>query len=158
MWSCSLSTGGQLFSHTESNSSSMFTSPSRSQVRRHSCVWKRSDDASDLMFRSAFSRRELGFLQAGSDLRECSQQRPVSDRSRGSRQELQVDIYSAFTQFQMSLSKSITNADVLLLVRPQILAMTGSVRDRPALLDLANCFTKTFGLCLSCEVFVVRFT
>lgn len=35
--------------------------------------------------------------------------------------------------------------------------MTGSVRDRPALLDLANCFTKNFGLCLSCEVFVVRF-
>uniref|UniRef100_H3CVW7 Solute carrier family 12 member 1 n=1 Tax=Tetraodon nigroviridis TaxID=99883 RepID=H3CVW7_TETNG len=38
--------------------------------------------------------------------------------------------------------------------RPQILAMTGSVRDRPALLDLANCFTKNFGLCLSCEIFV----
>ncbi|XP_003969692.1 solute carrier family 12 member 1 [Takifugu rubripes] len=38
--------------------------------------------------------------------------------------------------------------------RPQILAMTGSVRDRPALLDLANSLTKNYGLCLSCEVFV----
>uniref|UniRef100_A0A674NZL0 Solute carrier family 12 member 1 n=1 Tax=Takifugu rubripes TaxID=31033 RepID=A0A674NZL0_TAKRU len=40
--------------------------------------------------------------------------------------------------------------------RPQILAMTGSVRDRPALLDLANSLTKNYGLCLSCEVFGPR--
>ncbi|XP_033843476.1 solute carrier family 12 member 1 isoform X1 [Periophthalmus magnuspinnatus] len=38
--------------------------------------------------------------------------------------------------------------------RPQILALTASVRTRPALLDLAHSFTKTFGLCLTCEVFV----
>ncbi|KAK7912580.1 hypothetical protein WMY93_012791 [Mugilogobius chulae] len=38
--------------------------------------------------------------------------------------------------------------------RPQILALTASVRTRPALLDLAHSFTKTFGLCVTCEVFV----
>lgn len=38
--------------------------------------------------------------------------------------------------------------------RPQILALTASVRTRPALLDLAHSFSKTFGLCLTCEVFV----
>ncbi|XP_042262818.1 solute carrier family 12 member 1 [Thunnus maccoyii] len=38
--------------------------------------------------------------------------------------------------------------------RPQILALTGSARTRPALLDLAHGFSKNYGLCLSCEVFV----
>nr|AZT78967.1 sodium/hydrogen exchanger 2b [Lateolabrax maculatus] len=38
--------------------------------------------------------------------------------------------------------------------RPQILALTGSTRARPALLDLAHSFTKNYGLCLTCEVFV----
>ncbi|XP_072237016.1 solute carrier family 12 member 1 [Leuresthes tenuis] len=38
--------------------------------------------------------------------------------------------------------------------RPQILALTGSARSRPALLDLAHSFTKNYGLCLTCEVFV----
>uniref|UniRef100_A0A3Q3EQQ8 Solute carrier family 12 member 1 n=1 Tax=Kryptolebias marmoratus TaxID=37003 RepID=A0A3Q3EQQ8_KRYMA len=38
--------------------------------------------------------------------------------------------------------------------RPQILALTGSAQSRPALLDLAHCFTKNYGLCLTCEVFV----
>ncbi|XP_022058883.2 solute carrier family 12 member 1 isoform X2 [Acanthochromis polyacanthus] len=38
--------------------------------------------------------------------------------------------------------------------RPQILTLTGSPRARPALLDLAHSFTKTYGLCLTCEVFV----
>lgn len=38
--------------------------------------------------------------------------------------------------------------------RPQILALTGSARSRPALLDLSHSFTKTYGLCLTCEVFV----
>ncbi|XP_042347989.1 solute carrier family 12 member 1 [Plectropomus leopardus] len=38
--------------------------------------------------------------------------------------------------------------------RPQILALTGSARARPALLDLAHSFTKNYGLCLTCEVFV----
>uniref|UniRef100_A0A3Q3M731 Solute carrier family 12 member 1 n=1 Tax=Mastacembelus armatus TaxID=205130 RepID=A0A3Q3M731_9TELE len=38
--------------------------------------------------------------------------------------------------------------------RPQILVLTGSSRTRPALLDLAHSFTKNFGLCLVCEVFV----
>ncbi|KAM9366885.1 solute carrier family 12 member 1 [Symphorus nematophorus] len=37
--------------------------------------------------------------------------------------------------------------------RPQILALTGSTRSRPALLDLAHSFTKNYGLCLTCEVF-----
>uniref|UniRef100_A0A8C3ALX0 Solute carrier family 12 member 1 n=1 Tax=Cyclopterus lumpus TaxID=8103 RepID=A0A8C3ALX0_CYCLU len=38
--------------------------------------------------------------------------------------------------------------------RPQILAMTGSARARPALLDLAHSFSKNYGLCLTCEVIV----
>uniref|UniRef100_A0A3P9P1S3 Solute carrier family 12 member 1 n=1 Tax=Poecilia reticulata TaxID=8081 RepID=A0A3P9P1S3_POERE len=38
--------------------------------------------------------------------------------------------------------------------RPQILVLTGSVRARPALLDLAHSFSKNYGLCLSCEVLV----
>ncbi|KAK5915618.1 hypothetical protein CesoFtcFv8_001194 [Champsocephalus esox] len=38
--------------------------------------------------------------------------------------------------------------------RPQILALTGSARARPALLDLAHSFSKNYGLCLTCEVFV----
>uniref|UniRef100_A0A4W6C4G9 Solute carrier family 12 member 1 n=1 Tax=Lates calcarifer TaxID=8187 RepID=A0A4W6C4G9_LATCA len=37
--------------------------------------------------------------------------------------------------------------------RPQILALTGSARTRPALLDLAHSFSKNYGLCLTCEVF-----
>uniref|UniRef100_A0A4W6CCR7 Solute carrier family 12 member 1 n=1 Tax=Lates calcarifer TaxID=8187 RepID=A0A4W6CCR7_LATCA len=35
--------------------------------------------------------------------------------------------------------------------RPQILALTGSARTRPALLDLAHSFSKNYGLCLTCE-------
>uniref|UniRef100_A0A8C5EGI4 Solute carrier family 12 member 1 n=1 Tax=Gouania willdenowi TaxID=441366 RepID=A0A8C5EGI4_GOUWI len=38
--------------------------------------------------------------------------------------------------------------------RPQILALTGSARCRPALLDLAHSITKNYGLCITCEVFV----
>uniref|UniRef100_A0A7N6BSQ8 Solute carrier family 12 member 1 n=1 Tax=Anabas testudineus TaxID=64144 RepID=A0A7N6BSQ8_ANATE len=38
--------------------------------------------------------------------------------------------------------------------RPQMLVLTGSARTRPALLDLAHSFSKNFGLCLLCEVFV----
>ncbi|XP_041644517.1 solute carrier family 12 member 1 [Cheilinus undulatus] len=38
--------------------------------------------------------------------------------------------------------------------RPQILALAGAARTRPALLDLANSFTKTYGLCITCEIFV----
>ncbi|XP_054474326.1 solute carrier family 12 member 1 [Anoplopoma fimbria] len=38
--------------------------------------------------------------------------------------------------------------------RPQILALTGAARARPALLDLAHSFSKNYGLCLTCEVFV----
>ncbi|XP_039979474.1 solute carrier family 12 member 1 [Xiphias gladius] len=38
--------------------------------------------------------------------------------------------------------------------RPQIIALTGSARNRPALLDLAHSLSKNFGLCLTCEVFV----
>ncbi|KAG7482759.1 solute carrier family 12 member 1 [Solea senegalensis] len=38
--------------------------------------------------------------------------------------------------------------------RPQILAMMGSPKTRPALLDLAHSLSKDYGLCLSCEVFV----
>uniref|UniRef100_A0A8C5AKM9 Solute carrier family 12 member 1 n=1 Tax=Gadus morhua TaxID=8049 RepID=A0A8C5AKM9_GADMO len=38
--------------------------------------------------------------------------------------------------------------------RPQIIVLTGSVRTRPALLDLAHSLSKTYGLCLTSEVFV----
>uniref|UniRef100_A0A8D0AML2 Solute carrier family 12 member 1 n=1 Tax=Sander lucioperca TaxID=283035 RepID=A0A8D0AML2_SANLU len=38
--------------------------------------------------------------------------------------------------------------------RPQILALSGSARARPALLDLAHSLSKNYGLCLTCEVFV----
>ncbi|XP_043120729.1 solute carrier family 12 member 2-like [Puntigrus tetrazona] len=38
--------------------------------------------------------------------------------------------------------------------RPKCLVMTGSPRSRPALLDLAHSFTKNYGLCLTCEVFL----
>uniref|UniRef100_A0A3P9C1C8 Solute carrier family 12 member 1 n=1 Tax=Maylandia zebra TaxID=106582 RepID=A0A3P9C1C8_9CICH len=38
--------------------------------------------------------------------------------------------------------------------RPQILVLTGSTRSRPALLDLAHSFSKNYGLCITCEVFV----
>uniref|UniRef100_A0A3B3BV68 Solute carrier family 12 member 3 n=1 Tax=Oryzias melastigma TaxID=30732 RepID=A0A3B3BV68_ORYME len=38
--------------------------------------------------------------------------------------------------------------------RPQILTLTGSARNRPPLLDLAHSFTKNYGLCITCEVFV----
>ncbi|MEQ2170902.1 hypothetical protein GOODEAATRI_005129 [Goodea atripinnis] len=41
--------------------------------------------------------------------------------------------------------------------RPQILALTGPARVRPALLDLAHSITKNYGLCLSCEVMVVGY-
>ncbi|KAG7270042.1 hypothetical protein CRUP_036869 [Coryphaenoides rupestris] len=38
--------------------------------------------------------------------------------------------------------------------RPQIMVLTGSARTRPALLDLAHSLSKTYGLCLTSEVFV----
>uniref|UniRef100_A0A4W5PYR5 Solute carrier family 12 member 1 n=1 Tax=Hucho hucho TaxID=62062 RepID=A0A4W5PYR5_9TELE len=37
---------------------------------------------------------------------------------------------------------------------PQCIVLTGAPKNRPALLDLAHCFTKNYGLCLTCEVFV----
>ncbi|CAL8243794.1 unnamed protein product [Lota lota] len=38
--------------------------------------------------------------------------------------------------------------------RPQIMVLTGSASTRPALLDLAHSLSKTYGLCLTSEVFV----
>ncbi|MCI4378907.1 hypothetical protein PGIGA_G00221670 [Pangasianodon gigas] len=38
--------------------------------------------------------------------------------------------------------------------RPQCIVLTGPPKTRPALLDLAHSFTKNFGLCITCEVFV----
>uniref|UniRef100_A0A674ATV5 Solute carrier family 12 member 3 n=1 Tax=Salmo trutta TaxID=8032 RepID=A0A674ATV5_SALTR len=40
--------------------------------------------------------------------------------------------------------------------RPQCMVLTGAPKNRPALLDLAHCFTKNYGLCLTCEVFGPR--
>lgn len=92
--SCLLSTGGPLYLRTPSKSSSIFTSQSRSQVscvkmfgsvlvRRHG----RADGFSNL---GSPCRCELGFIQAGSDVRECDQQCLVSVECWGPRQELQV--------------------------------------------------------------------
>ncbi|XP_072551679.1 solute carrier family 12 member 1 [Salminus brasiliensis] len=38
--------------------------------------------------------------------------------------------------------------------RPQCIVLTGAPKTRPALLDLAHSFTKNYGLCITCEVFV----
>ncbi|XP_036420442.1 solute carrier family 12 member 1 [Colossoma macropomum] len=38
--------------------------------------------------------------------------------------------------------------------RPQCIVLTGAPKTRPALLDLAHSFTKNYGLCVTCEVFV----
>ncbi|KAL1007558.1 hypothetical protein UPYG_G00088350 [Umbra pygmaea] len=38
--------------------------------------------------------------------------------------------------------------------RPQCIVLTGTPKNRPALLDLAHCFTKNYGLCITCEIFV----
>ncbi|XP_017321155.1 solute carrier family 12 member 1 [Ictalurus punctatus] len=38
--------------------------------------------------------------------------------------------------------------------RPQCMVLTGPPKTRPALLDLAHSFTKNYGLCITCEVFV----
>uniref|UniRef100_A0A8C9TH58 Solute carrier family 12 member 9 n=1 Tax=Scleropages formosus TaxID=113540 RepID=A0A8C9TH58_SCLFO len=40
--------------------------------------------------------------------------------------------------------------------RPQCIVLTGAPRTRPALLDIAHSFTKGYGLCLTCQIFVVR--
>ncbi|KAI1889675.1 hypothetical protein AGOR_G00165400 [Albula goreensis] len=38
--------------------------------------------------------------------------------------------------------------------RPQCIVLTGAPKTRPALLDIAHSFSKNYGLCLSCQVFV----
>uniref|UniRef100_A0A8C9TY44 Solute carrier family 12 member 3 n=1 Tax=Scleropages formosus TaxID=113540 RepID=A0A8C9TY44_SCLFO len=38
--------------------------------------------------------------------------------------------------------------------RPQCIVLTGAPRTRPALLDIAHSFTKGYGLCLTCQIFV----
>uniref|UniRef100_A0A8C6YKW7 Solute carrier family 12 member 3 n=1 Tax=Naja naja TaxID=35670 RepID=A0A8C6YKW7_NAJNA len=40
--------------------------------------------------------------------------------------------------------------------RPQCIVLTGGPMTRPALLDIAHSFTKNNGLCLCCEVYVVK--
>lgn len=57
-------------------------------------------------------------------------------------------------QYCMCIPYSENNSHSFL--RPQILVLTGTTRTRPALLDLAHAFSKNYGLCLTCEVFVVR--
>lgn len=42
--------------------------------------------------------------------------------------------------------------------RPQCIVLTGGPMTRPALLDITHAFTKNSGLCICCEVFVVRAT
>ncbi|KAI1904067.1 hypothetical protein AGOR_G00001860 [Albula goreensis] len=38
--------------------------------------------------------------------------------------------------------------------RPQCIVLTGNPKTRPALLDISHSFTKNYGLCLTCQVFV----
>ncbi|KAJ8249361.1 hypothetical protein GJAV_G00233950 [Gymnothorax javanicus] len=38
--------------------------------------------------------------------------------------------------------------------RPQCMVLTGSPKTRPALLDIAHSFTKNYGMCVTCQVFV----
>uniref|UniRef100_A0AAY4E7K3 Solute carrier family 12 member 1 n=1 Tax=Denticeps clupeoides TaxID=299321 RepID=A0AAY4E7K3_9TELE len=40
--------------------------------------------------------------------------------------------------------------------RPQCIVLTGAPKTRPALLDLAHSLTKNYGLCITCEIFIVR--
>jgi hypothetical protein len=47
---------------------------------------------------------------------------------------------------------------VFLTFRPQCIVLTGAPMTRPALLDITHAFTKNSGLCICCEVFVVRVT
>ena len=37
------------------------------------------------------------------------------------------------------------------------MVLTGAPKNRPALLDLAHSLTKNYGLCVTCEVFEVRY-
>lgn len=53
-------------------------------------------------------------------------------------------------------TKTFSDSYYCSFLRPQILALVGSPRSRPALLDLAHSFSKNYGLCITCEVFVVR--
>ncbi|KAF3832874.1 hypothetical protein F7725_026539 [Dissostichus mawsoni] len=53
-----------------------------------------------------------------------------------------------------SSTQAVTFVSAVSNALPQILALTGSARARPALLDLAHSFSKNYGLCLTCEVFV----
>lgn len=110
------------------------------------------------LFSTVLSRCELGFVQAGGDICECSQQRSVPDGSRRSCQELQVTVCSA----SMWVNNKRLFPRILkyscVFPRPQILAMTGAVRSRPALLDLAHSISKSYGLCLTCDIFVVGYT
>ncbi|KAJ8247848.1 hypothetical protein GJAV_G00251200 [Gymnothorax javanicus] len=38
--------------------------------------------------------------------------------------------------------------------RPQCIVLTGAPKSRPALLDIAHSFSKNYGLCLTCQVFL----
>ena len=44
------------------------------------------------------------------------------------------------------------------IFRPQCIVLTGGPMTRPALLDITHAFTKNSGLCICCEIFVVRAT
>ncbi|KAJ8398255.1 hypothetical protein AAFF_G00428250 [Aldrovandia affinis] len=61
----------------------------------------------------------------------------------------------------VSFVKAVNNALSLTKVddhiknfRPQCIVLTGAPKTRPALLDIAHSFSKTYGLCLTCQVFM----
>lgn len=53
---------------------------------------------------------------------------------------------------------ALANSHVFFAFRPQCIVLTGGPMTRPALLDITHAFTKNSGLCICCEVFVVRAT
>lgn len=61
-----------------------------------------------------------------------------------------------FVGFWAHMLLALANSHVFFPFRPQCIVLTGGPMARPALLDITHAFTKNSGLCICCEVFVVR--
>lgn len=64
----------------------------------------------------------------------------------------------SFKGFWAHMLSALANSCVFFAFRPQCIVLTGGPMTRPALLDITHAFTKNSGLCICCEVFVVRVT
>lgn len=64
----------------------------------------------------------------------------------------------SFKGFWAHMLLALVNSHVFFAFRPQCIVLTGGPMTRPALLDITHAFTKNSGLCICCEVFVVRAT